>query len=72
MAKEDILETTGIVIEVLPNANFKVVLENKQVIIAHVSGKIRKNYIRILQGDRVTVVISPYDTTQGRITYRHK
>ncbi|AHI54137.1 translation initiation factor IF-1 [Spiroplasma sabaudiense Ar-1343] len=72
MAKEDLLEVEGIVQEVLPNATFKVKLENEVVIDAHVSGKIRMNYIRILPGDKVTVAISPYDMTRGRITYRNK
>jgi len=72
MAKEDLLEVDGVVVEVLPNAAFKVKLENDIVITAHVSGKIRMNYIRILPGDKVTVAISPYDMTRGRITYRYK
>ena len=72
MAKEDIIEVTGKVIEALPSGEFKVELENKHTVIAHVSGKIRMNYIRILPGDRVTVEISPYDLTRGRITFRHK
>lgn len=72
MAREDLLEVEGTVINVLPNAVFKVKLENDITIDAHVSGKIRMNYIRILPGDRVTVAISPYDMTRGRITYRHK
>lgn len=72
MAKEDLLEVDGTVVEVLPNAMFKVKLENDVIIDAHVSGKIRMNYIRILPGDRVTVAISPYDMTRGRITYRFK
>lgn len=72
MAKEDYLEVEGTVVEVLPNANFKVKLENEIVIDAHVSGKIRMNYIRILPGDKVTVEITPYDPTRGRITYRYK
>ncbi len=72
MSKQDLLETTGTVIEVLPNTTFKVELENKQIINAHVSGKIRMHYIRILPGDKVTVVISPYDLERGRITYRYK
>ncbi|ATZ16581.1 translation initiation factor IF-1 [Entomoplasma freundtii] len=72
MAREDLLEVEGTVIEVLPNAVFKVKLSNDIVINAHVSGKIRMNYIRILPGDRVTVAISPYDMTRGRITYRYK
>lgn len=72
MSKEDYLEVEGTVLEVLPNTTFKVKLENEIVIDAHVSGKIRMNYIRILPGDKVTVEISPYDTTRGRIKYRHK
>ena len=72
MAKEDIIEVTGKVIEALPSGEFKVELENKHTVIAHVSGKIRMYNIRILPGDRVTVEISPYDLTRGRITYRHK
>ena len=72
MAKEDIIEVTGKVIEALPSGEFKVELENKHTVIAHVSGKIRMHYIRILPGDRVTVEISPYDLTRGRITFRHK
>lgn len=70
MAKEAEMEFDGTVVEVLPNAKFKVQLENDIVIDAHVSGKIRMHYIRILPGDKVTVVISPYDMTRGRITYR--
>jgi translation initiation factor IF-1 len=72
MAKEDIIEVEAIVVENLPNAMFKVKLENGAVILAHVSGKIRMNFIRILPGDRVTVQISPYDLTRGRITFRYK
>ncbi|PTD32776.1 Translation initiation factor IF-1 [Mycoplasma mycoides subsp. mycoides B345/93] len=64
------MEFEGTVVEVLPNAQFKVKLENGVVINAHVSGKIRMHYIRILPGDKVTIVISPYDMTRGRITYR--
>ncbi len=70
--KDDVIEVEATVTEVLPNANFKVALENGVVIDAHVSGKIRMNYIRILPGDKVTVEISPYDLTRGRITFRHK
>ncbi len=70
MAKEDIIEVEGKVLEVLPGGSFKVQLENKLTVIAHVSGKIRMNYIRILTGDTVTVELSPYDLTRGRITYR--
>lgn len=72
MAKEDVIEVEGIVNETLPNAMFKVELENGHEILAHVSGKIRMNYIRILPGDKVTVEMSPYDLTRGRITYRFK
>ena len=70
MAKTDVIEAQGVILEALPNANFKVKLENGMVILAHVSGKIRNNSIRILLGDRVTVEISPYDLTRGRIKYR--
>ncbi|MFV0480260.1 MAG: translation initiation factor IF-1 [Anaerorhabdus sp.] len=72
MSKQDVIEIDGIVEETLPDARFKVKLQNEHVILAHVSGKIRMNYIRILPGDRVTVEISPYDLTRGRITFRHK
>ncbi|MCL1950838.1 MAG: translation initiation factor IF-1 [Turicibacter sp.] len=73
MAKQDVIEVEGTVIDNLPNAKFKVRLENNgHELIAHVSGKIRMNYIRILPGDKVTVELSPYDLTHGRITYRHK
>ena len=72
MAKEDILEMSGEVIEKLPNAMFKVRLENGHEILSTISGKMRKYYIRILPGDRVTVDISPYDLSRGRITYREK
>lgn len=72
MAKDNVIELDGIVIETMPNAMFKVELSNGHVILAHVSGKIRKNYIRILPGDKVTVEMSPYDLTKGRISYRHK
>ena len=70
MAKDDVIEVEGKVVETLPNAMFKVELENGATILAHVSGKIRMHYIRILPGDRVTVELSPYDLTKGRITYR--
>ena len=70
MAKEDVIEVEGKVVDSLPNAMFKVELENGATILAHVSGKIRMHYIRILPGDRVTVELSPYDLTKGRITYR--
>ena len=72
MAKSDVIEVEAVVVETLPNAMFNVRLENGVVILAHVSGKIRMNYIRILPGDTVTVEISPYDLTCGRITYRFK
>ncbi|EXJ23843.1 bacterial translation initiation factor 1 (bIF-1) [Alkalibacterium subtropicum] len=72
MAKDDVIEIEGTVLETLPNAMFKVELENGHEILAHVSGKIRMNYIRILPGDKVTVEMSPYDLTRGRITYRFK
>ena len=72
MSKADVIEVQAVVKECLPNATFKVELENGVVILATVSGKIRMNYIRILPGDRVTVEISPYDLTRGRITYRFK
>ena len=70
--KDDVIEVEATGLETLPNAMFKVELENGAVIMAHVSGKIRMNYIRILPGDKVTVEISPYDLTRGRITFRHK
>ncbi len=72
MAKEDAIELEGTVIEPLPNAMFKVELENGHVVLAHISGKMRMHYIRILPGDKVTVELSPYDLTRGRITYRYK
>jgi translation initiation factor IF-1 len=72
LAKQDVIEIDGVIEETLPNAMFKVKLTNEHVILAHVSGKIRMHYIRILPGDRVTVEISPYDLTRGRITFRHK
>ncbi|EEW36979.1 translation initiation factor IF-1 [Granulicatella adiacens ATCC 49175] len=72
MAKEDVIEIEGIVNETLPNAMFKVELENGHEVLAHVSGKIRMHYIKILPGDKVTVELSPYDLTRGRITYRFK
>ena len=72
MAKEELLEFPGVVTELLPNANFKVKLENDHEIIAHTAGKMRKNRIRVLAGDQVTVEMTPYDLTKGRITYRHK
>ncbi len=72
MAKEDVLEFPGVVTEVLRNAMFRVKLENGHEIMAHASGKMRKNRIRILVGDQVTVEMTPYDLTKGRISYRHK
>ncbi|MFQ6070257.1 MAG: translation initiation factor IF-1 [Candidatus Aminicenantales bacterium] len=72
MPKGDIIETEGTVIETLPNAMFKVELANKHVILAHISGRMRKHFIRILPGDRVLIELSPYDLTKGRITYRFK
>ena len=72
MAKEELLEFPGVVTELLPNATFKVKLENDHEIIAHTAGKMRKNRIRVLAGDRVTVEMTPYDLTKGRITFRSK
>jgi len=72
MTKEDVIETQGKVLTALPNATFQVELENGAVIICHISGKIRKHFINILPGDTVDIVISPYDMTKGRITYRIK
>ena len=72
MSKKDVIEVEGIVSEALPNAMFKVKLENGHEILAHVSGKLRMNFIRILPGDRVTLELSPYDLTRGRITWRNK
>ena len=72
MAKEDVLELEGTVVEALPNATFKVKLSNGHIITAHISGKLRLNYIRILPGDKVTVEVSIYDLTKGRITWRAK
>ena len=71
MAKDDVIEVEGKVVEPLPNAMFRVELENGHKILAHVSGKIRMNYIKILPGDRVTVELSPYDLSRGRITFRY-
>jgi translation initiation factor IF-1 len=70
--KEDAIEVMGTVIEPLPNAMFRVELDNKHQVLAHISGKMRKNFIRILAGDRVAVELSPYDLTRGRIVYRYK
>lgn len=72
MSRDDVIEVEGKVLEPLPNAMFQVELANGHKVLAHVSGKIRMNFIRILPGDRVTVELSPYDLTRGRITYRFK
>ena len=72
MAKQGPITVDGVITDTLPNAMFKVKLENGHEILAHVSGKMRMHFIRILQGDRVTVELSPYDLTRGRIVYRHK
>ena len=72
MSKKDVIEAEGTVVDALPNAQFWVELQNGSRILAHISGKLRMNYIRILPGDRVVVEISPYDLTRGRITYRYK
>ncbi len=72
MAKEDVIEMNGIVVDTLPNTMFRVELENGHTVTTHISGKMRKNYIRILRGDTVTVEMTPYDLTKGRITYRSK
>ena len=72
MAKEDVIGVEGTVVEALPNTNFKVELENGHQILAHISGKLRMNYIKILPGDKVKVELSPYDLTRGRITWRAK
>ena len=72
MAKEDLIEMTGEVIDTMPNTTFKVKLENDHVITEHISGKMRKNYIRILTGDKVKVEMTPYDLSKGRITFREK
>ena len=72
MAKEDNIELDGVVVETLPNTMFRVKLENGHVVTAHISGRMRKNYIRILTGDKVKVEMTPYDLTKGRITYREK
>ena len=72
MPKDDVIEFEGTVVEALPNANFKVKLSNDVIITAHISGKLRMNYIKILPGDKVTVQMTPYDLTRGRITWRSK
>lgn len=72
MSKEDLIEFSGVIAEVLPNTMFRVKLENDHVILAHTSGRMRKNRIRVLAGDKVTVEMTPYDLTKGRITFRQK
>ncbi|MCZ2328867.1 translation initiation factor IF-1 [Bartonella sp. F02] len=72
MSKEEVLEFSGVVTELLPNAMFRVKLENDHEIIAHTAGRMRKNRIRVLAGDRIMVEMTPYDLTKGRITYRYK
>ena len=72
MSKEDVIEIEGVVVEKLPNAMFKVELENKHIVLATISGKLRMNYIRILPGDKVTMEMSPYDLSKGRIIWRDK
>ena len=72
MAKEDVIEVEGTVVEALPNTNFKVELENGHQVLAHISGKLRMNYIKILPGDKVKLELSPYDLTKGRIIWRAK
>jgi translation initiation factor IF-1 len=71
-ANKEVIEFTGTIIETLPNAMFRVKLENEHVIMGHIAGKMRKHYIKIVPGDKVTVEMTPYDLTKGRITYRHK
>lgn len=72
MSKQDVIEVEGTILEALPNAMFKVKLQNDHEILAHISGKIRMNFIKILPGDRVTIELTPYDLNRGRITYRFK
>ena len=72
MSKDDVIQMAGEILENLPNALFKVELENGHVVLAHISGRMRMHYIRIIPGDRVTLEMTPYDLTKGRITYRHK
>ena len=72
MSKEDVIEVEATVVEALPNAMFQVELENGHIVLAHVSGKMRMNFIRILPGDKVTMELTPYDLNRGRITYRFK
>ncbi|MDR2647369.1 MAG: translation initiation factor IF-1 [Oscillospiraceae bacterium] len=72
MSKDDMIEVEGVVLEALPNATFQVELQNGHIVLAHISGKLRMNYIKILRGDKVTIEMSPYDLTRGRITWRSK
>jgi translation initiation factor IF-1 len=72
MAKQESIQVEGTVVETLPNASFRVELEKKHIILAHISGKMRMNYIRILPGDKVLIELSPYDLSRGRIVYRYK
>jgi translation initiation factor IF-1 len=72
MSKEDLIEFSGIVMELLPNATFMVKLDNDHIVLAHTSGRMRKNRIRVLAGDRVTIEMTPYDLSKGRITFRQK
>ena len=72
MSKEDMIELEGVVVEAMPNAMFKVEIQGAHIILAHISGKLRMNFIRILPGDKVTVEMSPYDLSKGRITWRSK
>jgi translation initiation factor IF-1 len=72
LSKEDLIEFNGTIMELLPNATFRVQLENGHMVLAHTSGRMRKNRIRVLAGDKVTVEMTPYDLTKGRITFRHK
>lgn len=72
MSKEDVIEMSGVIVETLPNTMFRVELENGHLVTAHISGKMRKNYIRILTGDKVKVELTPYDLTKGRITFRER
>lgn len=72
MAKDDVIEIDGVVVESLPNATFRVELQNKHVILCHIAGKMRMNYIRILPGDKVKVELTPYSLDKGRITFRYK
>ena len=72
MSSKDVIEVTGVIIECLPNVQFKVKLDSGQEVLAHISGKMRKHYIKILLGDKVKLELSPYDLTRGRITYREK